>query len=109
MYDRPMEEGGGTTQTYPFEQWRYRYIDGIGNNVILEFVDTTMTGEYHLTMDPGEKDALLHVPGAGLTMAEQMGTANGPSKADRFNNTNGSTVGQGPGTQTESQNEFTRL
>ena len=72
-YERPESEGGGETSTYPFEHWRYRYIDGIGNNIILEFVDTTMTGEYHLTMDPGEKDALLHVPGAGLTMAEQMG------------------------------------
>jgi GWxTD domain-containing protein len=108
-YERPPSEGGGQTSTYPFEDWRYRYIDGIGNNVILEFVDTTMTGEYHLTMDPGEKDAMLHVPGVGLTMAEQMGTARGPSKQDRFTNTNGSTVGEGPGTQLESQNEFTRL
>src|SRR5262249_7934244 len=24
-YDRPIEEGGGTTSTYPFEIWRYRY------------------------------------------------------------------------------------
>ena len=99
----------GETSTYPFEDWRYRYIDGIGNNVILEFVDTTMTGEYHLTMDPGEKDALLHVPSAGLTMAEQMGTAGGASKQDRFQNTNGSTVGTPMGGQMESQNEFTRL
>ena len=67
-YERPESEGGGETSTYPFEQWRYRYIDGVGTNIILEFVDTTMTGEYHLTMDPGEKDALLHVPGAGLTI-----------------------------------------
>lgn len=64
-YTRPMEEGGGQTATYPFEQWRYRYIDGIGKNVILEFVDTARTGEYRLTMDPSEKDALLYVPGAG--------------------------------------------
>ncbi|MDR3675786.1 MAG: GWxTD domain-containing protein, partial [Acidobacteriota bacterium] len=92
-----------------FEQWRYRYIDGIGTNIILEFVDTTMTGEYHLTMDPGEKDALLHVPGAGLTMAEQMGMTGSQSKMDRFNRTDGMTTGQTMGGQTESQNEFTRL
>ncbi len=42
-------------------------------------MDPTSTGEYHLTMDPSEKDALLYVPGAGLTMAEAMGMA---SKAD---------------------------
>src|SRR5204863_502376 len=55
-YVRPQEEGGGQTSTYPFETWRYRYIEGIGENVMLEFVDPTMTGEYHLTIDPGEKD-----------------------------------------------------
>ncbi len=40
----------------PFEQWRYRFIEGIGQDVIMEFVDTTRTGEYRLTMDPHEKD-----------------------------------------------------
>ena len=105
-YVRPPEEGGGETSTYPFETWRYRYIDGIGTNIILEFVDPTMTGEYHLTMDPGEKDALLHVPGAGLTQMEAMGMA---SKADRFTRTDGMTIGQSMGGEPESMNEFTRL
>jgi len=105
-YLRPQEEGGGETSTYPFEQWRYRYIDGIGTNIILEFVDPTMTGEYHLTMDPGEKDALLHVPNAGLTDMESMGMA---SKADRFTRTDGMTIGQSMGGTPESMNEFTRL
>jgi len=72
-YERPFEEGGGTTSTYPFEQWRYRYIEGLGTNIILEFVDTTMSGEYHFTIDPSEKDALMYVPNAGLTLSEQMG------------------------------------
>ena len=105
-YERPPEEGGGETSTYPFETWRYRYLDGIGTNVILEFVDPTMTGEYHLTIDPGEKDALLHVPGAGLTQLEQMGMS---SKADRFTRTDGMTSGQSMGGTPESMNEFTRL
>ncbi len=105
-YLRPQEEGGGETSTYPFEQWRYRYIDGIGTNIILEFVDPTMSGEYHLTMDPGEKDALLHVPNAGLTDMESMGMA---SKADRFSRTDGMTIGQSMTGTPESMNEFTRL
>jgi GWxTD domain-containing protein len=106
-YVRPAEEGGGETATYPFEQWRYRYIDGIGTNIILEFVDPTMTGEYHLTIDPGEKDALLHVPNAGLTDMEALGMA---SKADRFTRTDGMTIGQPMGgALPESMNEFTRL
>ena len=78
-YDRPMEEGGGETSTYPFERWRYRYIEGLDTSnkqeVWIEFVDTCMCGDYHMTMDPNEKDALLHVPGAGLTQYEQMGLA----------------------------------
>ncbi|HEV2349513.1 MAG TPA: GWxTD domain-containing protein [Terriglobia bacterium] len=105
-YVRPQEEGGGETATYPWETWRYRYIDGIGTNIELEFVDPTMTGEYHLTMDPGEKDALLHVPGAGLTDMEAMGMA---SKTDRFTRTDGMTIGQAMGGTPESMNEFTRL
>src|SRR6202050_3299269 len=85
-WDRPMSQGGGSTTTYPYEDWRYRYLEGMGENVELEFVDPTSTGEYHLTIDPSEKDALLHVAGAGATMAEQMGLA---SKTQRFQNTDG--------------------
>jgi GWxTD domain-containing protein len=105
-YDRPSNEGGGSTSTYPFEDWRYRYLEGIGEDVNIEFVDPTMTGEFHLTMDPSEKDALTYVPGAGLTQMESMGLA---SKTDRFNNTDGTHTAYGPGGPTERQNEFTRL
>jgi GWxTD domain-containing protein len=105
-YDRPANEGGGQTSTYPFEQWRYRYLEGIGNDVILEFVDPSMTGEFHLTMDPSEKDALLYVPGAGLTQMESMGLA---SKTSRFNNTDGSHLAQPIGGRLERDSEFSRL
>ena len=105
-YDRPSNEGGGSTSTYPFEDWRYRYLEGIGEDVNIEFVDPTMTGEFHLTMDPGEKDALTYVPGAGLTQMESMGLS---SKTARFNNTDGTHAAYGPGGPTERQNEFTRL
>jgi GWxTD domain-containing protein len=106
-YERPPDEGGGETSTYPFETWRYRYIEGIGNEVILEFVDPTMSGEYHLTVDPSEKDALLYVPGAGLTLMEQMGMS---SKTDRFNNTDGTHLGQSlTGGRSVGYNEFERL
>ena len=104
-YVRPPEEGGGSTAAYPFEKWRYRFIDGIGTNIILEFVDTSMTGEYHMTMDPGEKDALLHVPNAGLTMLESMGMRD---KSDRLSHTDGLTA-ESIGGQPEYMNEFNRL
>jgi len=105
-YERPIEEGGGETSTYPFEDWRYRYIDGIGTNINIEFVDQTMSGEYHISLDPEEKDALLYTPGAGLTLSEQMGTS---SKTDRFTRTDGTHLGTGGQPLPESMNEFTRL
>ncbi len=79
-YDRPMNEGGGTTSTYPFEKWWYRHIDGVGDDIDIEFVDQSNSGEYKIAMSPDEKDALINVPNAGLTYAEQMGLA---QKTDR--------------------------
>src|SRR5262245_13232168 len=103
-YDRPIEEGGGTTSTFPFEIWRYRYIEGIGNNVLLEFVDPSMSGEYRMTIDPSEKDALLHVPGAGLTFDEQF---YGIDKSERLNR-DGASIGNPLG-NTSRVNPFDRL
>ena len=108
QYERPFEEGGGFTSTYPFETWRYRYIEGIGNEVILEFVDPTMSGEYHLTSNPDEKDALLHVDGLGLTLDEQL---NGGNKGDRITGIGpgayrGNALGNAP---TRNNNQFDRL
>jgi GWxTD domain-containing protein len=105
-YDRPMEEGGGSTTTYPWETWRWRYLEGIGENIILEFVDPSGSGEYHLTMDPSEKDALLHVPGAGLSLLESMGMA---SKTDRFTRTDGTNLPTALGGTPASMDEFNRL
>lgn len=112
QWDRPMDQGGGTTTTYAYENWRYRYLAGYNGdhqeNVEFEFVDPTGTGEFHLTMDPSEKDALLNVPGAGLTMPEQMGIAD---KSMRFSNPDGTHLaGQGEGVSQGSElNEFSRL
>jgi len=108
-WDRPMDQGGGETTTYPYEDWRYRYLEGIGENVELEFVDPTSTGEYHLTTDPSEKDALLRVPNAGLTLAESMGMAD---KSQRFSNTDGTNMAEnemGINGMPESMNEFSRM
>jgi len=104
-YERPMEEGGGETSTFPFEDWRYRYLEGIGQEVIIEFVDTCMCGDYHMTMDRSEKDALLYTPNAGLTLYEQMGMS---SKADRFNG-GLERLGAGPFNSDLQSKEFDRL
>jgi GWxTD domain-containing protein len=43
---------GGGAHAFPYEQWMYHLIQGIGNNVIVEFDDPNRTGEYHMTADP---------------------------------------------------------
>jgi len=105
-YDRPQEQGGGETSTYPFEIWNYRYLEGVGQNIDLEFVDPTMSGEYRMTSDPCEKDALAKVPNAGLTMSETLGQSN---KANRFLNTDGTTCGKALVGRPASWNEFDRI
>jgi GWxTD domain-containing protein len=105
-YDRPMEEGGGNTSTFPFEIWHYRYLEGIGDNIDIEFVDTCMCGDYHMTIDRSEKDALKYVPGAGLTMAEQQGQS---QKSDRFSGGGLEQLGNGPGQANNQSKQFDRL
>lgn len=85
-YDRPSYEGGGNTTTYPFEIWFYRYIAGVGSGVEIEFVDPTSSGEYRIARNPDEKDAMLNIPGAGLTLSEQLGLTD---KADRITGVGG--------------------
>src|SRR5271169_7232476 len=106
MYDRPMAEGGGQTSTFPFEIWHYRYLEGVGDNIDIEFVDTCMCGDYHMTIDRSEKDALLYTPNAGLTLYESMGMA---SKASRFSGGGLERLGAGPNSQDLSTKEFDRL
>src|ERR1700741_5110036 len=102
-YQRESYEGGGSTSTYPFERWFYRYIAGVGSGVEIEFVDPTGSGEYRIAQNPDEKDALLMVPNAGLTMAEEMGLS---SKADRVVNVHG--FGN-PNSFREQDSPFSRL
>jgi len=106
MYQRPQDEGGGSTSTFPFEIWHYRYIEGIGENVNLEFVDTCQCGDFHFTIDRGEKDALLMVPGAGLTQWEEM---NHKDKVDRFKGGGIERLGAGPMGDGAQSKEFDRL
>ena len=80
-YQRKWEEGGGQTYTYPFEVWFYRHLEGVGPGIEIEFVDASRTNQYRIAMDPEQKDALFHIPGAGLTLAEKLGTM---SRIDRI-------------------------
>ncbi|MGI8735181.1 MAG: GWxTD domain-containing protein [Pyrinomonadaceae bacterium] len=101
-YDRPSYEGGGSTSTYPFETWFYRYIAGVGSGIEIEFVDPTGSGEYRIARNPNEKDALLMVPGGGLTLSEQLGLTD---RGERIMN---SGMSQGRFAR-EQDNPFSRL
>ena len=101
-YDRPSYEGGGNTSTYPFETWFYRYIPGVGSGIEIEFVDPTGSGEYRIARNPNEKDALLMIPGGGLTLSEQLGLTD---RAERILN-NGLSQGR---FVREQDNPFSRL
>ena len=105
-YQRPVEEGGGETSTFPFETWHYRYLEGVGDNIDIEFVDTCMCGDYHATIDRSEKDALKYVPGAGLTQDEQNGQS---KKADRFSGGGIEQLGKGPMSGSNQSKQFDRL
>jgi GWxTD domain-containing protein len=105
-YQRPMEEGGGETSTFPFEVWHYRYLPSVGDNIDIEFVDTCMCGDYHATMDRSEKDALKNVPGAGLTQYEEQGRS---TKADRFKGGGLEQLGDGPMASSNEAKQFDRL
>src|SRR5258707_830763 len=102
-YERPSYEGGGNTTTYPFEIWFYRYLAGVGSGVEIEFVDPTGSGEYRIARNPNEKDAMLNIPGAGLTLSEQLGLSN---KADRVSGV--SSIGNNNYTR-EQDSPFSRL
>ena len=104
-YQRSAEEGGGSTETFPFEVWRYRYLEGIGQEIEIEFVDDCGCGAYEMTLDRSKKDALLHVPNAGLTTMEEMGQAN---KADRFRGGLES-LGSGPFNANNQSKQFDRM
>ncbi len=105
MYDRPIAEGGGQTSTFPFEVWHYRYLEGVGDNIDIEFVDTCMCGDYHMTIDRSEKDALQHVPGAGATLYEQMGMS---KQSERFQG-GLENLGKGPNSAMTQSKQFDRL
>lgn len=105
-YQRSMEQGGGESSAYPWEKWRYRHLEGVGEDIEIEFVDPSGSAEYHIAYDPCEKDALAHVPGAGLSLSEMLG---GASKAGRFTNSNGTTCPMPLGGISAKNNEFDML
>ena len=105
-YERPIEEGGGNTSTFPFEVWHYRYLQGVGDNIDIEFVDSCMCGDFHATIDRSEKDALKHTPGAGQTLYESMGKS---KQADRFTGGGLEQLGDGPMASSNQSKQFDRL
>jgi GWxTD domain-containing protein len=61
MYGPPDEiethPSSNNSKGFPYEEWKYKWIEGVGQNVIIEFDDTAKTGEYRMTRDPQEPAA----------------------------------------------------
>jgi GWxTD domain-containing protein len=43
----------GTQTSYPFEDWKYWHVEGIGDNLFFKFIDRTRTGDYRLAPGNG--------------------------------------------------------
>ncbi len=71
-YTREIYEGGGNVQTFPFERWWYRYIEGIGQDVEVEFVDRLNSNEYRIARDSFDKEVGFEM-GLGETTYETLG------------------------------------
>ena len=109
-YLRPSTEGGGTATVYGFQDWHYRHLEGVGDDITLEFVDPTSTGEYHLTMDPGEKDAMAKDPGSmGDTFRELNGTSTKTMRNDTVGINTAPCDVAGCNVNNQSTNEFNKL
>jgi len=55
-------EDGSVISMGPLELWRYRSIEGIGNDVELPFVDKARDGNYRLELDPKEERIIKILP-----------------------------------------------
>jgi GWxTD domain-containing protein len=51
-YQREFWESGGAMSVYPFERWHYRHINGIGDDVVIEFVDKNLDGSFVMEKIP---------------------------------------------------------
>ncbi len=71
-YTREIYEGGGNVQTFPFERWWYRYLEGVGQDVEIEFVDRLNSNEFRIARDSFEKEVGFEM-GLGETTYERMG------------------------------------
>jgi GWxTD domain-containing protein len=50
----PLGADTGTSQPpYPFEDWRYKHVDGVGDGVSVRFIDRTKTGDFHVAPGNG--------------------------------------------------------
>ena len=62
---------GGNMTTFPFEVWEYRYIEGIGTDVSIEFVDQSGTSDYRIALNDNEKDALFSITGSRVITGDE--------------------------------------
>lgn len=72
---------GEDVSLLPLEEWRYRYLEGLGQNVALDFVDVCRCGDSRLTLDPVLKKPILQTPWSlpeTSTVPEEPGGSRAP-------------------------------
>ncbi len=57
--EKPRSEGLEAYR-FPTEKWHYRYIEGAGEDVDIEFWDSTGTGDYRLVFPERDSESLAH-------------------------------------------------
>jgi GWxTD domain-containing protein len=68
---RPPEEGNETVQ-YSWEAWHYKHIEGVRENLELDFVDPSGSGDYRLSMPAEERDELIFAPRYNLGYSPRL-------------------------------------
>ncbi len=79
--DKPRSEGPEAYR-FPTEEWHYRYVRGAGEDVDIEFRDSSGTGNYRLVL-PETSDSLAHVePHRSNGILAQLAAAQSAEKTE---------------------------
>jgi GWxTD domain-containing protein len=70
---------GEDVSLLPLEEWHYRYLEGIGQDVTLDFVDACRCGDYRITLEPVLQKSIFQSPW-GLTEASTVREESGSSR-----------------------------
>jgi len=77
----PQAEDGQNYAGLPVETWSYRYLEGVGMDVVIDFVDICGCGDYRMRMPEEIRNALLLAPSELVGRRTEM---HGPVDPEAF-------------------------